>query len=139
MSCFILDQESVQNMLNVALSLRVQFCGISYFLPDGVVLESGEDFDALGKRLIALNFRSYNSRYKEDLPVKIKKFKTVFSGFSFQDLCQALKTAQCLSYNCSDFDGYKEDKDYKTLSGLIAYLQDCVINSVTEYKAARWG
>lgn len=138
MSCFILDQKSVQNMLNVALSLKRQFCGRSDFLPNDALIEDGSDFDALGGRLMLLNYRSYNSRYQEDFTDSVK-FKTVIVDYSLRDICQALKTAQCLAYNCSDFDGYEDDKDYKTLSGLIDYLRYCVINSLPEYNAARWG
>lgn len=141
MSCIILEKNSVQNMLNVIASLKRQFDIISGFLPNNCFLSALSDFDELGKCLMILNYRSYNYRYKsEEMPEdKELSFRTVTKEIKMSDICQALKTAECLSYNSSDFDGYEIDQDYKTLRGLIYYLRYCIIQSIPEYITAKWG
>ena len=37
------------------------------------------------------------------------------------------------------YDGYEIDTDYKTLCGLIDYLRYCILQSIPEYAAAKWG
>lgn len=141
MSCIILEKNSVQNMLNVMASLKRQFDVMSGFLPNNCFLPTLSDFDKLGKRLMILNYRSYNYRYQSgEMPEdKELSFRTVTKEIKMADICQALKTAECLSYNSSDFDGYEIDTDYKTLCGLIDYLRYCILQSIPEYAAAEWG
>lgn len=128
-------------MLNVIASLKFQFDIISGFLPNNCFLSDLSDFDKLGKRLMILNYRSYNYRYKsEEMPEdKEISFRTVTKEIKMADICQALKTAECLSYNSSDFDGYEIDPTYQALCGLIDYLRYCRLVSIPKYIAAKWG
>lgn len=93
------------------------------------------NFDKLGKSLIALNYKATNARYAEQLKVDIKyKWENLYHINDFQ----ALKSAECLRYQCSE-GNVPKTKLFKLLERLIEGIKSNIIRKIKTYEDAEWG
>lgn len=93
-----------------------------------------ECLQKLGNDLFVLNTDAVNHRYDErDSPVGFFWMRnSLFNRF------QALKSMQCLKYQCSKGD-YHKTKLFKLLGELISRLSEHIVSSLPEYEEAEWG
>jgi len=92
-----------------------------------------EPYHKLGAAFLELNCKAVSHRYNE---ITIE----IYHGFKFVPVTihQALKSARCLLYQCSE-GKYPNHDLYKALEKLIDSFMYEIITELPEYKEAHWG
>lgn len=149
MSCFIVSNETLGRVVQVAASLKDKY-GPEYF---GKAFEKlGYDIhfgERLARDLFDLNVDAFcecypadedapegqRTRYPEDIPEF--EFFQLTGKLDRAALIQAHKSATCLRYNCSDGD--VERPLFKALEGFISDLESHLVTNDPSWETALWG
>lgn len=144
MSCFIVTHRNIDYILSTLDTMymtnkpfyarsdinRILQRDFDYCLSDDELTKLGKDF-------IALNEEAYHQRYDEDVD-KNNIDSYVYNHISDTNIYQALKSLNCLIYQCSEGD-VPDMELYKTLKELSNFLKDVIVNESEEYEQAEWG
>jgi hypothetical protein len=124
MSAFIVSNKTMNQAIEA-----MRLCGFNH---DGVYLDDPDHIKVLGAELFKLNASAVAQRYNE--PEEETEFK-----FEWQDCnkFQALKSLQCLIYQCSE-GNVPETKLYKILRECESAMKNLIIDDLPEYEAAKW-
>jgi len=100
-----------------------------------------KDFHRLAKELYLMNQEAVKQRYNEpdnSEYIQIPDCDNIdWTSNGKLDKYQALKSMQCLRYQCSE-GNVPKTKLYKFLELLISHWMDYIINEIPEYKKANW-
>lgn len=124
MSAFIVSNKTMNQALEA-----MRLCGFNHH---GIYLDDPDDNQKLGEKLLELNAKAVAQRYKE--PEQKTDFKFEWSECNE---FQALKSLQCLIYQCSE-GNVPETELYKILKECESSLQQLIIDELPRYKAAKW-
>lgn len=137
MSSFIVDAKTINRILTY-LHLHKGQMSYSYITRRaaelGYDLESNSGLSELGTDLLGLNYRATNARYNEENGLQqlhIYKFEHVSQ-------LQALKSLQCLKYQCSEGD-VPESVLFKFLEDCEHAIMSSIIRAMPEYENTQWG
>jgi len=127
MSSYIVDYKTIDRILSW-INNNQNSTAIGSFCAD--------DLESFGKKLLLMNTKAVNQRYEEKSDEKhAKSYK--FKKVKVYD-CQALKSAECLYYQCSE-GNVPGMKLYKSLRSLIEIMRNFVIEKLPAYTKAEWG
>lgn len=138
MSAYIVSHETINRIVSFLYSNT----GISAFSRNETIAKAGfpiaeqEGCSKLGKAMLKLNVAAVDQRYNE------KNRKEVIVNYQFNKVAtsriQALKSLQCLLYQCSEGNVPKR-KQYKMLKAIEKNIMHEIIDSLPEYQKAEWG
>ena len=121
------------NNINRVLTGYYAFCRNREFI-------STEDLTKLGQKLLLMNLKALNQCYGDKLTKENKDYALMYIYVDVAarlNKYQALKSMQCLSYQCSEGNVPKM-KLYKWLNDQINILESNIIDSIPEYQKAEW-
>lgn len=137
MSSHIVEEQTIHRILTHLDDHRhtLWFAHVHRKLQEmGYDLDTTAALDELGTDLLALNYRATNQRYNES-----NGLMTLYRhrGVHVTEL-QALKSLQCLMYQCSEGDE-PESTLFAWLETYEHSLMRNIIDSIPAYAAAVWG
>ena len=150
MSAFVVDESTLNravNAINYVLGARQHnFAGLPTH--DNILLSS------IGQRLMKMNIEAVSQRYpskSNDLPGWYPEKNKLWTGKGYRFrlmpqgggkrpfLCDILKGAQCLLYQCTEGDIPEKWPEFKALESVIDDLIAKIIPTLPEYQMAVWG
>ena len=147
MSSYIVENETINRIVNFISHCadgsgydggRIITADIKWMIEKHNI-EVGNDDQrwALGDKLQAMNCNAYQQRYGGD---NVTYWETSYQfTYDFPPaLIQAVKSMQCLLYQCSEGD-VPDMPLYKALSAIIDSTAMLIVTSSPEYKIADWG
>lgn len=151
MSAFVVDESTLNRAVNAIEHVRGQSIRHKDFAE--LPTYDCESLDATGKRLMEMNVEAVSQRYpskSSDLPGWYPNGKLwTGEGYHYRliphgvgklpYLCDILKGAQCLSYQCAEGNVPDKWPEYKALESVIYDLMAEIIPTLPEYEAASWG
>lgn len=99
---------------------------------------SSEKLDRLGQDLWDLNVQSVNTRYPEGDREPEQEYKFIYLSAQCSNRVQALKSLQCLMYQCSEGNIPETSLLYRAIQKTELRLMHEIIDALPEYKAAKW-
>lgn len=154
MSCFIVNYETINNILSVYdnVNINKNCCWLKGEIESNLKiveqylhlekLSKDEQFNKIGQNWLKLNIKAYFDRYKQDkISVSdIKYCKDYIYKYNRNiTIHQALKSLTCLLYQCSDVDNYKTNNQIKQLKELRQVFMEAFVDLDVEYQMAKWG
>ena len=136
MSSFIVSDKCIKNIIYNL------FWDHEFKRTDFILTRNGyknvEDFDRLAIELCTLNKEAVKQRYDEPEENDHIAIRERFNWDGGKlDKYQALKSMQCLRYQCSE-GNVPETKLYKMLEDLILTWMYYIFNQIPEYNKAEW-
>jgi sulfur relay (sulfurtransferase) DsrF/TusC family protein len=89
--------------------------------------------EKLARYMKSLNLSAINYRYNEEN----KDYNIKFEEIDEKNLFQILKSLECFLYQCSEGEIPQENL-FKMLEQITYILKDLIINSLKDYKTAKW-
>lgn len=128
MSAFIVSDK----LLNVILTMAVVKKASYYWKPNNMRVDiSRKNASEIGQKLLDENFRSVNTRYRENDKAARFAYRAVRSDeFSAVDV---LKAISCLDYQSCETDDWSESEAWAILDG----IKDCMIRNLPGYDESR--
>lgn len=130
MSAYIVEPKTINRV--------VSFCILDRDLCEWIKIYGKYDLDTkqgqnkFANDLYQMNIEAVNQRYDEKNPQELIVFQ-----FVPVNQFQALKSMQCLQYQCDEGD-IPNTELYKLLTQIIYMLEDKIISSLPQYEIAEW-
>ncbi len=144
MSAFIISEKCMRNIIyNLFWNHDFKNLSSIFKYNDYRVIDEHEhkDLHKLALELYQMNREAVKQRYNEPKNsdyIKIPDCEKIdWTSNGKLDKYQALKSMQCLRYQCSE-GNVPKTKLYKFLNQIIEYWMDYIINEIPEYKNAGW-
>ncbi len=139
MSSFIVQDRTINRFINFVYWLKSSDLNKDFILRKlkgvGLSVENDAFCQEFGFALMSLNCMAVASRYDENLNQK------AIDGFKFGNIevteIQALKSLQCLLYQCCE-GSVPKTKLYKVLREIETSIMHSIINKMPEYEKAGW-
>ena len=142
MRWFITNDKTLNNIINYLYNNKNSFIERRLIEEYDLTIRGYKNDDLLinalqrfGIILRKLNLKQTSIRYKGNIPYKNNKYK--FKWLKKVNIYQALKSLQCLIYQCTE-GNYKEEIMYKILKDMEHSLMDDIIEKIPEYSLAKW-
>jgi len=101
---------------------------------------SCEDADELGRKMMWLNVRAVDHRYRTN---EGADWETYIDGYSYPlkhvPRIEALKALQCVIYQCSEGEEFEATNTYKEMRRMERLALQHIVDQLPEYQAAAWG
>lgn len=134
MSSFLVGKECVDNILSFLDSTNGR--AIRQYLHGSFSTSTqnfGDGFDKLGAKMLKLNAEAVGQRYREKANEPTYEFSRTNAH-----IIQALKSLQCLIYQCSE-GNIPRRKLYREMEKLEFALAKEIVYRLPEYDRAKWG
>ena len=101
---------------------------------------SCEDADELGRKMMRLNVRAVDHRYRTN---EGADWETYIDGYAYPlkyvPRIEALKALQCVIYQCSEGDEFTSTDTYKEMRRMERLALQHIVDQLPEYQKAPWG
>ena len=150
MSCYIVDDETIDTILNLFSACRngcyiggTSTYGIDWqirrvlgeYVPE---IPSNDDWTNLGQSLMGMNLAAYYARYG-DWEGWARRDVYQYHFDTYPTLIRAYKAIKCLLYQCFEGDIPERWSLYKAMDAIKGAIAEAIVESMNEYKEAHWG
>lgn len=142
MSAFVVENKTINRIISFLHKWKDNYWIEEKIKEEGFDIATESGRDAFGRALLLMNINAVNQRYnekddgKDDGTNILKEYRF---KFELVDIVQALKSAQCLRYQCSSSCDVLETSLYKLLDRIISVLAEAIVRSMEKYRMAEWG
>ncbi len=138
MSAYIVENNTIDRILSAINSNR----DIGDWIKRTIKRETGDDLDTaegltlFGRKLLDMNEKAVNQRYKGDDNVGVfvdYRFRLVLNS-----AVDGFKALACLMYQCSEGDVPNSDF-YKLMDKIKGAMAEDIVHKMPEWTRAKWG
>jgi len=128
MSAFVVKDETINRIVALLFSQKVEFCGIP------LVLSTEEQRARFGKELFDMNVESVRQRYGDEPECQDYQYQEVPAP----SLIKGHKALSCLLYQSCEGDVEKSSL-YQMMDRIHARLAQKIVHLLPEWDKAPWG